>query len=147
MKDAKIYLDAMREIYVVEVLNLKMARDRCCPPTWDPDKAEFKVGDIVLLKNHVPTNMFDIKSKASFRICNWISDKDFEVQDSAGKFGCLSIQHLQLLYLAERILIHLPDMNSFGRTMKYTNDPNLMPNLHIPVNAQNKQINGKHPGK
>ena len=64
----RIYLDAIREIYMMAVLNLKVARDRCPPLTLDPNKAEFKVGDMVLLKNHAQTNTFDAKYKPSFKI-------------------------------------------------------------------------------
>ena len=49
----------MKEIYIMAVLNLKTARDKCLPPTRDPDKAKFKVGDMVLIKNHALTNAFD----------------------------------------------------------------------------------------
>ena len=44
----KIYLDAMGEMYMMAALNHKIARDKCPPPTQDPDKAEFKVRGIVL---------------------------------------------------------------------------------------------------
>ena len=38
----KIYVDAMREIYVMAVLNLKIARDKCPPPSEDPNKTVVK---------------------------------------------------------------------------------------------------------
>ena len=60
----------------------------------DPDKAEFKVGDMVLLKSHAPTSVFGIKYKPSSRICKWISNKAFDLEDSAGKVRCVAIQHL-----------------------------------------------------
>ena len=40
------------------VLNLKIAWDKCFAPTQDLDKAEFYIGDMVLLKNHAPTSEF-----------------------------------------------------------------------------------------
>ena len=126
---------------MMAVPNLKVARVGCSSLMRNPDKAEIKVGDMVLLKNHVPTNAFHAKYKSSFRICKCISDKAFDVQDSAGKVRCLSIHHLQLLHLAEHVLIQLPDMASFGRTLKYINHPKLISNLHTPTNAQNKQDN------
>ena len=36
-------------INMMAVLSLKVSRKRCPPLTWDPDKAEFKVGNMVLL--------------------------------------------------------------------------------------------------
>ena len=50
----KIFLDAMREIYMMAILYIQIARDKCPPPTQDPDKAEFKVGDMILLLHHAP---------------------------------------------------------------------------------------------
>ena len=54
---------------------------------------------MVLLKNHSPTSDFDSEYKSSFRICKWISDKVFDVWDSAGKVRHVSIQHLQYCIL------------------------------------------------
>ena len=52
MGDGKcwIHLDTMWEIHMMAVLNLKMARDKCPPPIRDPDKTDFKIGDMVLMK-------------------------------------------------------------------------------------------------
>ena len=44
---------------MVAVLNLKRAREKCLPLTGNPDKNEFKVNDLVLLKNHASTSAFD----------------------------------------------------------------------------------------
>ena len=66
---------AMREIYMMVVPNLKIARDKCPPLTWTPDKTEFKGGDMVLLKNHSQTSTFDTKYKPRFRICKQIFEK------------------------------------------------------------------------
>ena len=109
------YMDdggCMREICMMTVLYLRVARDKCPPPSQEPDKAEFEVGHMVLLMN--PTSTFDTKYKPSFKICKWTSDKTFDVQDSAGKVRCVSIHHLQLLNPAEHhVLMHLLDMTSF----------------------------------
>ena len=88
---------------------------------------------MILLKNHASTNAFDTKYTPSFRICKWISDKAFDVQESTGKVRHESIQHLQLLHPTEHVLTHLPHITSVGCMMKYINHPNLMPNLHTPV--------------
>ena len=49
-------------------LNLRKDRDKCPPPITDPNKSDFKVGDVALLKSHTPTTAFDPKYKPSFRI-------------------------------------------------------------------------------
>ena len=45
-----IHLDPKREMYMMMVLNLKTARDKCLPPVVDPHETGFKVGGMVLLK-------------------------------------------------------------------------------------------------
>ena len=67
------------------ILNLKTTRYKYPPPTRNPDKTDFKVGDMVLIKNHTPKDAFDSKYKPSFCICKRILDKAFDVQDSTGK--------------------------------------------------------------
>ena len=69
---------------------------------------------MVLIMNVAPTIALDTNYKPGFRICKWISDKAFDVQYSAGKVRCVSIQHLQLLHPTEHVLTPLPDMTLFG---------------------------------
>ena len=64
----KIHLDAMQEIYIIAILSPKFARGKSPLPIRDHGKTEFKVGDVVFLRNHTPTNAFDTKYKTSFRI-------------------------------------------------------------------------------
>ena len=54
-------------------------------PIKDPDKTNFRIGDMVLVKNYTPKDAFDSKYIPSFRICKNISDKVFDLQDSTGK--------------------------------------------------------------
>ena len=81
----RITSDTMQELYMMAGLNLEMASDRCPLPIRDPDKIDFKIGDMVLIKNHTPKDTFDSKYQSSFRICKKTLDKAFDVQDSAGK--------------------------------------------------------------
>ena len=53
---------------MMSVLNLKTAGDRCSPSNIGPHETNFKVGDMILLKNHNPTTAFDIKYRTSYQI-------------------------------------------------------------------------------
>ena len=141
----RIYPDAMTEIYMMAVHNLKVARDRCPPLTWDPDKAEFKVEKMVLLKKPQLMHLVLNVNPASESVNIYLT-KLFDIQDSKGNVRCVSIHHLQLLHPAEHVLTQLPDMASFGRTMKYINLPLLMPNLYSPtsVHRTNRKMNKQH---
>ena len=82
----KILLDALWEIYMMVVLNFKRAWDKNPPtPIRDPSKTDFKIGNIILLRNHTSKDTFGSKYEASFRICKKISDKAYDVQDNLGK--------------------------------------------------------------
>ena len=77
-----IHLDSMRKIYMMTVLDLKTARDKCPPKTIDSHENDFKVEDMVLLKNHTPTTAFDVKYKTSYQTCKHLSKKAFDIQDT-----------------------------------------------------------------
>ena len=62
-----------------------MARDKFTPPIRYPDKTNFKIGDMVLIRDHAPKDNFDLKYKTSFRIYKKVSKKAFDIQGSAGK--------------------------------------------------------------
>ena len=48
--ECKIHLDAVREVYMLAVLNLKMSCNRHPPPMDNPHNEELKIGDIMLIK-------------------------------------------------------------------------------------------------
>ena len=81
----RLHLDALQEIYMMAILNLKTARDKCSPPIGDLGKTDFKIEYMVLVKNHPLKDAFDSKYIPSFRICKKISDKVFDEQQSTGK--------------------------------------------------------------
>ena len=64
--ECKINLDAMREVYITVVLNLRMSCDRCPSPTGIPHNDELKTGDLVLIKNETPQSPFDARHKPSY---------------------------------------------------------------------------------
>ena len=121
----------MREIYKITIFNLKTATDKYSPPIKDLHETGFKVGDMFLLKNNNLTTTFVVKNKTSYRICKWLSDKAFDIQNNTGKNRCASIHHLQLSYPTEQVLAKLSDMTSFGQRTKDINHPKLMPTLHV----------------
>ena len=81
----RIHLDAMKEVYMMAVCNLKTAIDKCPPSINNPNKTDFKIGDMVPLKNHTPMTAFYCKYKLRFRICIWLFDKAFNVKDNTRK--------------------------------------------------------------
>ena len=66
-KKCRINLDVMREIYMMT-----------------------RYGST---EKPYPTTAFDSKYKPNYRICKWLSDKAFDVQDNTGKVRHTSIQY------------------------------------------------------
>ena len=143
--ECKIHLDAMREVYMLAVLNLKMSHDRYLPSTGNPHNDELKVGDLVLIKNQTPLSLFNAKYKPSYWIIKKIGDKEFNVQDLTSKVKRVSAWHLQFMYPAEHYMTALPQEKMFGRSAKCINNTDLIPNLYKGLDddrytAVNKQI-------
>ena len=59
-----------------------------------------------------------------------MGDKAFDVQDPTGKIKRVSTEHIQFMYPVEHYLTALPQKEIFGRTARYINNPDLMPNLY-----------------
>ena len=128
--ECKIHLDAMREVYMLAVLNLKMSCDRHPSPTGNLHNDELKIGYLVLIKNQTPQSPFNAKYKPSYQIIKKIGDKSFNEQDSAGKVKRVLARHLQLMYPAEYYVTSLPQMEMLRTTAKFINHPNLIPDLY-----------------
>ena len=75
----EIHLDAMQELYMMAILNLKMSQDQYPPPTGNPLNTDLKVGGLVLIKNQTPQSVFDTKYKPSYHSVKKIGKKAFDV--------------------------------------------------------------------
>ena len=128
--ECRIHLNVMREIYMMAVLNFKMSWDHYPPLTGNPQTADLKVGDLILIKNQAPHSTFDAKYKPSYCIMKKIGEKAFDVQDPIVKIKRVSAEHIQFMYHAEHYLTAFPQKEIFGRTAKYINHPDLMPGLY-----------------
>ena len=81
-------------------------------------------------KNQTLQSPLDAKYKPSYQIIEKIGDKSFDVQDPTGKMKRVSARHLQFMYPAEYYVTALPQIEMFGRTVKFINQPGLMPDLY-----------------
>ena len=56
------------------------------------------------------------------------------MQDPTGKVQRVSAWHFKFMYPAEYYVTALPQMEMFGRTAKFINQPSLMPDLYKDLN-------------
>ena len=76
-------LDVIRELYMMNIMSLKRARDQD-PPKMNQSTPSFRVGDMVLIRNHSRDSPFDTKYIPSYRIRKIINECVVDVQDMIG---------------------------------------------------------------
>ena len=102
--ECRMHLNAMREIYMIATLNLKMSHDQYPPLTGNPWNTDLITGDLILIKSQAPHSTCDVKYKPSYHIVKKIEEKAFDVQDPTGKKKRVSAEHVQFMYPAEKLL-------------------------------------------
>ena len=72
------------------------------------NKLEFKVGDLVLLKNHNKSHPWEEMCIPEVHLCKIINDHAFDLWDAIGQINHTSIANIYLLLQAEYIgsLLH-----------------------------------------
>ena len=124
---------------MLAAINLKRVRDKQpIKKTKDPPK--FKVGDLVLLKNH-KKQTWDTKYMPNFHICEVLNDRTYDLQDITSHGRHVSVADNQLLMPAEYIVSILPDTKSFRQACKYINESSLMPDLKRQNSSADKSVN------
>ena len=117
---------------MMAILNLITARDKFYHPTRDPDKTDFKIGDMVLVKSHTSKMHLIQNTNLLLEFARKFQTEHLMYKTVLER----SIQHLQLLHPAE-LMTNLPDINSFGCTSKYINYCNLISDLITAIKVKN----------
>ena len=74
-------LDAVKELYTMNIMSLKQARDQDQLPNSKTTPPQFQMGNRVLTKNHNRYSLFDTKCIPSYRIVKLVSGSATDVQD------------------------------------------------------------------
>ena len=118
----KVSFDALCELYMMNLLTLKRARDHMPNLKKHYDTPSFAVGDLVLLKNR-NSSALQTKYLPNYRIVKKVGDRAVDLQDNFGNIHQAHIDDIQTMYPVNFFLSYLPPTNLFGRTAKYINDP------------------------
>ena len=129
-------LDAIRELNMMNIMSLKRARDHDSPK-MNQSTPSFRVGDMVLIRNHSRDSPFDTKYIPSYRIIKIINERAVDVQDMIGNIRWVNIKDIHPMFPSEYILSHLPGNQAFGRVKKYINHPDIIPLWEPKDNTQN----------
>jgi hypothetical protein len=126
---ALLELDELRKCHALAAFNIKLARERVPDLFKTPPSRPLKIGDPVMLRNHV-RNTWDPKYSVENRIISFPSERQVEVIAPNGRVKRVNIQDVHFQYPANQIVKHLPDISSFGRAVKFVYHPDNIPNLH-----------------
>ena len=86
-----LYIEMLREAYILIEINLKRTRDRILRMKTK-DLPKFKVGDLVLLKNNIKQN-WDARYMPHFCIWKVNNDRAYDLQDPTGHVRCATVAH------------------------------------------------------
>ena len=123
-----LQLDVLRQCYATAAFNLKKARDRNPEELKKPPDRPLKVGDPVIVRNHV-REMWDPKYLVDYRVVAFPSERQVEIAAPDGKTRKVNIQDVHFQYPANQVIRHLPDAACFGRAAKYVYHPDNIPDL------------------
>jgi len=100
---------------------------------------DFRVGDLVLYKNHQPSQ-WDLKWHTGYRVINVINDRCVEIENqSSGRKRKCNISDLKHKLPAEN---WSPQTQFFGRRAVYVNDPDRLPDIELkPTDVTNHTNN------
>ena len=111
---------------MMNIMSLKRARDQDSPK-MNQSTPSFRVGDMLLIRNHSRDSPFDMKYIPSYRIIKIINEPVIDVQDMIDNIRWVNIKDIHPMFPSEYVLSHLPDNQAFGRVKKYINHPDIIP--------------------
>ena len=78
-----IFLDKLRQAYMLAALNMREAPSKQPKQKYD-DVPNYKIGDLVMIKNFDRKSTWDAKYIPNFRVVLLIGSRQLEVSDPIG---------------------------------------------------------------
>ena len=115
-------LDKLRQAYMLAALNTKEAHSKQNRDNYD-DMPQYKIGDLIMIKNFNKKSNWDAKYIPNFRIIRLIGTRQLEVSDLTSGLRKVNICDVLRILPSEFIVSCIPDEQVFSRKGKYINDP------------------------
>ena len=90
------------------------------------DMPNFKICDLILIKNVDKKSNWDAKHVPDFRVIKLKGTRQIEVSDQTGKLQKVNISDVHKILPADFIVSCIPNKQDFPRKGKYINDPYIM---------------------
>ena len=146
MKQAKRYLgtdegipdlEALQDLLQMTTPQIKYTAKRRNQNFKLVNPHDFKVGDLVLVRNHT-SKAFQEKNQDIFRVIRLLAKSQLEVKDQKAHLRQVHITDVKKTTMPEVIANTIPDYTQFGRATKLRLNPNKVEDLQwtIPRDLQ-----------
>ena len=115
---------------MLAVLNTKEACSKQNTDKYD-DIPQYKIGDLIMIKNVDKKSNWDAKYIPNFRIIRLIGTRQLEVSDPRGRLRKVNICDVHNISPSEFIVSCIPDEEVFARKGKYINDPYILKEVMV----------------
>ena len=124
-------MDLLRKLYLLTAENVKRAREGRDPTKSHAQKNDFKVNDLVLVRD-VTSKAFAPRYSPNYRIVAIHGPNRIVVRDEKGNKTVRRGSHLKVCDLKAKVASMIPEQNeysSFGRSTKLLLHPKNIPDL------------------
>ena len=117
-----IHLDKLRQAHMLAVLNTKEACSKQNKEKYD-DVPQYKIGDLVMIKNFDKKLNWDVKYIPNFRIIRLMGPRQLEVSNLTVRLQKVNISDMHKILPSDFIISSISDKQVFGTKRKYIKDP------------------------
>ena len=121
-------LEALQNLLQMTTAQIKYAAKRRNQSFKPVKPHDFKVGDLVLVRNHT-SKAFQEKYQDSFQVIRLLGKNQLEVKDQKGHLRQVHITDVKKTTMPEVIANAVPDYTQFGRATKLRLNPNKVEDL------------------
>ena len=128
-------LEALQNLLQMTTTQIKYASGKRNQNFKPVKPHEFKVGDLVLVRNHT-SKAFQEKYQDSFRIVRLLGKNQLEVKNQKGHLRQVHITDVKKTSMPDVIINNVPDYTKFGRPAKLRLDPKHVEDLEWTIPTQ-----------
>ena len=134
-------LEALQNLLQMTTAQIEYAATRRNQSFKPVKPDDFKVGDLVLVRNHM-SKAFQEKYQDSFCVVRLLGKNQLEVKDQKGHIRQVHITDVKKTTMPDVITNAIPDYTTFGHAVKLWLNPNKVEDLQwtIPEKVSNVQI-------
>ena len=115
---------------MLAALNTKEAHSKDNKDKYD-NIPQYKIGDLVMIKNHDKKLNWDAKYIPNFRVIRLVATQQLEVSDPTGRLGKLNTCYVHKVLSTEFIVSCISDEQIYARKGKHINDQHILKEIVV----------------